>query len=167
MDKLKEKLADLEKDLDDIPFMRMLGEKTGLKPSYIAGGGLLIVFLFVIIGFMGQLLTDCVGVLYPAYKSLKSLETRGDDDDRQWLTYWAVYSLFIIFDTYSGFILSYVPHYFLFKLIFVIWLMAPTTRGACLLHKKVLRDFFLKYKNIIQDKINGGADLANKAAKNV
>jgi receptor expression-enhancing protein 5/6 len=48
--------------------------------------------VFLIMG--GGLLIDLVGFTYPMFASLKAIESPNADDDKQWLTYWVVFSLF-------------------------------------------------------------------------
>ena len=165
MEMLKDKVNELQKDLEDIPVLQKFEAKTGVKASYAVLGLLGLIALILFIGSMGQLLTDIVGFLYPAYKSLKSLESAKTSDDKQWLTYWAVLGVFIVLDTYSEFILSYMPSYYLLKFLFVIWLMSPMTRGAQVLYDKVLRNLFLKYEDKVQGLFNTAEDVVDEAAK--
>ena len=61
--------------------------------------------------------------------------------------------------------MSYIPQYFLIKFILIIWLMSPTTRGACIVYKKALRPVFIKYKDQLQDGFNRVGDAGNQALK--
>ena len=45
-----------------------------------------------------QLLANTVGFLYPAYCSIKALESSTKIDDTQWLTYWVVFGLFSVIE---------------------------------------------------------------------
>ena len=70
----------------------MIGQ--GCRPAHLlAISGLLLLGL-LIIGFASYFLGSFVGFVYPAYMSIKAIETKGGDDDKQWLTYWLVYSFF-------------------------------------------------------------------------
>ena len=40
--------------------------------------------------------------LYPAYWSIKALETSDVKDDRKWLTYWVVFAFFSVLEYFSG-----------------------------------------------------------------
>jgi len=52
------------------------------------------VVICLFVGFASFFLGSFVGFVYPAYMSLKSIETKTGSDDKQWLTYWLVYSAF-------------------------------------------------------------------------
>jgi len=64
-----------------------------------------------------------IGVAYPLFKSLEALGTEDDaEDDKHWLTYWMVFSLFNFVDVNLNFLLSYIPFYYLIKLLVLVWL---------------------------------------------
>ena len=91
-----------------------------------------------------------------------SLESQEEDDDKMWLTYWAVYGVFVIFDTYTSCILGFLPHYYLIKFIFLIYLMNPSTKGSLFIYNTCLKPIFLKYKDQIQAQIDRVKNEANK-----
>ncbi|KAJ1852121.1 ER membrane protein DP1/Yop1 [Coemansia sp. RSA 1822] len=113
-----------------IPVAQTFQEKTGVPKVYgaagIAGVGLLLVFLNI----GASLLVNLTGFGYAAYASMGAIETPGKEDDAQWLTYWVVFGLFNVVEYFTGFLLYWFPFYYLIKLGFLIWLMAPATRGA-------------------------------------
>ena len=123
--------------------MKLISDKSGI-PAPICLIGLGASVFFVFIGFFSGLITNIVGIVYPAISSIRAIETSGGEDDKQWLTYWAVFGAFHIFDMFSNFILSFIPFYFLFKVIFLIWLMMPNTQGAVFIYNKFLHVFFKK-----------------------
>ena len=145
MEALTQKIDELNKEANQIEVLKAFEEKTGLKAIYavLAAAGLIILLVFS--GYFAQLLANIVGCAYPLYKSIKSLESPQKDDDKMWLTYWTVFGLFMIFDDCSDFITSYIPYYFLIKMLFLIWLFSPTTRGAVLLYNTVIKDLFSQY----------------------
>ncbi|KAJ1820217.1 ER membrane protein DP1/Yop1, partial [Coemansia sp. RSA 2599] len=50
-----------------------------------------------------------------------------------------VYGFLNVIEYFTGFITYWIPFYFVFKLVFVIWLMLPSTRGAEQLYNKGLK----------------------------
>jgi receptor expression-enhancing protein 5/6 len=50
----------------------------------------------------GTFVVDIVEFLYPAYASIKAVETSGKDDDSMWLTYWIIFCLFKVLDRTTG-----------------------------------------------------------------
>ena len=87
---------------------------------------------------MSHLLVQIIGVVYPCFKSIKALDSEGIDDDKQWLTYWMVFSIFSFIDSSGGFFLSYIPFYYLIKLLILIWLQNPLTLGAKSIYKMTI-----------------------------
>eukprot|EP01025_Chloroclados_australasicus_P039791 TRINITY_DN4140_c0_g1_i4.p1 TRINITY_DN4140_c0_g1~~TRINITY_DN4140_c0_g1_i4.p1 ORF type:complete len:156 (+),score=30.74 TRINITY_DN4140_c0_g1_i4:113-580(+) len=93
--------------------------------------------------FFGLVPVACyiVGLLYPTYNSFKAIESTSADDDKQWLTYWVVYSLISLVELFAEWILEWIPLYFEAKLVFLAWLIAPQTKGALMLYEKFIRPF--------------------------
>ncbi|KAJ7859488.1 TB2/DP1, HVA22 family-domain-containing protein [Mycena olivaceomarginata] len=52
-------------------------------------------------------------------------------DDIQWLTYWVVFGFFNFLESFAlRVVLYYLPWYFAFKTVFILWLQLPAFRGA-------------------------------------
>ncbi|ETW10476.1 hypothetical protein H310_00771 [Aphanomyces invadans] len=94
-----------------------------------------------------------VGVLYPAYASFKALETPQTDDDKQWLTYWVVFSITSSAEELAEKVVSYLPGYYVCKCIFLIWMMLPKTRGAIWVYEKFILPLLVKYEPVIDAKL--------------
>ena len=88
----------------------------------------------VMLGIGATYITVAIGVAYPVFMSFIALESKGGDDDKQWLTYWVVFGILNIIDNMAGFILSFIPFYFFLKLCFLIFLMHPSTQGATMVY---------------------------------
>jgi len=129
---------------------KTLEEHTGVQKLYIAymlGG---VVMLWMAFGFGAQLLVNAIGFAYPAYCSIKALETTTKDDDTQWLTYWVVLAFFNHVDYFADFIIGWVPFYWLCKCIFLVWCMAPMeNNGAVIIYSKVILPLFNKHQGDI------------------
>lgn len=115
------------------------------------GAGIIVAALVILFTLGGTILTTIVTVVYPAFQSIKALETKGnDDDDKTWLTYWVVFGLSTLLDEFGGIVLSFIPFYFYVKLGFFVWLMAPQTKGAEVLYKNLLKPLLIANKDRIE-----------------
>lgn len=119
----------------------LIGQKAGINGKFIYIT-LLICTFFVFIGYFEEYITMCVGILLPAHFSLKAIVSERKDDDKQWLTYWTIFALFVIVELLFKSILLYIPFYFFLKLAFLIWLFLPIFQGATILHDKFICEFF-------------------------
>lgn len=106
-----------------------------------------------------------VGFLYPAWASFKVLEySRGDLIlVRFWLTYWVCYASFTVAEIFVDLILFWVPLYYLFKIVFLVWLFLPQTKGALLTYRYIIAPFLLRH----EDNIEGTLIKARTAAGEV
>jgi receptor expression-enhancing protein 5/6 len=74
-------------------------------------------------------MSNLVGWALPAYLSFKAIETPAPQDDIQWLTYWVVFGFFNFLESFAlRVVLYYLPWYFAFKTVFILWLQLPAFR---------------------------------------
>ncbi|XP_058808848.1 receptor expression-enhancing protein 5 [Phymastichus coffea] len=146
---VKESLEKALKD-DNKPWTKYLAlaeQKTGVDRVYIFVASVLFLALYLVVGIGQQLVSNIIGFTYPAYCSMKAIETKQKDDDTKWLTYWAVFAVFTIAEYFSDFIVGWFPIYWLAKCLFYIWLMIPTEyNGSLILYRRVIRPKFLQYQ---------------------
>ena len=126
-------------------------KKTGINP-FVLIGSVVAAVLLILYGHCGKIISTLTGVLYPMYMSLKAIETKEEDDDKQWCTYWVVFFLFVLFELYFAYLLEFIPFYFLIKLIFLVWLFFPSTQGAVFVYDSFLSKIYSKYEKDL-DKI--------------
>ena len=52
---------------------------------------------------------------------------------------------------FIGFILAFIPYYSIFRLVFIIYLMAPQTDGASVIYNSFLKKFLKDHEKDIQN----------------
>ncbi|WKY00468.1 hypothetical protein Q1695_014930 [Nippostrongylus brasiliensis] len=110
-------------------------EKTNIKREKLVYGTVFALLFYVIIGALAQIISNIVGFIYPAWRSIKAVRSNTKDDDTQWLIYWIVFSTFSIVD-FSVF--STVPFYWLFKISFLMYLYLPMFNGATVVYESII-----------------------------
>lgn len=100
--------------LGNLPFLDDLQQRLGVARRYLSLGIAALLTSFVLFGLGQSLLCTAVGVLYPAYQSMKALEARPllQESMVQWLTYWVCYSLFSVIEVFGDHVLycACAPH---------------------------------------------------------
>ncbi|XP_050460385.1 receptor expression-enhancing protein 5-like isoform X2 [Cataglyphis hispanica] len=161
----------LEKALKDEskPWVKMFicaEQKIGVDRLYIFVGSLVLLALYLVFGLGQQLVCNIVGFVYPAYQSMKALESPKKEDDTKWLTYWVVFAVFTIVEFFSEYIVCWFPIYWLFKCIFYIWLMAPTEyNGSLFLYRRIIRPKFIQYQPGLDRLLSNARDTVKTAAE--
>ena len=83
------------------------------------------------------------------YASYKAIESDAKNDDTQWLTYWVVYSVLMIAESFADYSVFWIPGYRFAKCGFIFWLASPRFKGALMLYDKCIRETLKKAEPII------------------
>lgn len=121
--------------------------QTGLPRSYavIVAVAAYFVLVFLNIGGIGQLLSNIAGFVVPGYYSLLALETASTEDDTELLTYWVVFAFLNVAEFWSRAILYWIPFYFLFKTVFLLYIGVPAFGGAKVIYINVIKPISKTY----------------------
>jgi len=133
-------LSQLDKELAKYGPANIFEQKTQIPKTYGAISAAVLVLVSLFINTLAHPISNLVGFVLPACLSIKAIESPGHEDDVQWLTYWVVFGTFTLIESVALRIaLYYLPFYFVFKTIFILWLQLPATKGARTLYLSVLR----------------------------
>lgn len=133
-------LTQIDNSCKRVSVLDQFENQTKLPRSYavLAAGGVYILLVFLNFGGIGQLLSNLAGFVLPGYYSLKALKTKTTEDDTKLLTYWVVFAALQIIEFWSKTILYWIPAYFLFKTLFLVYIALPSTNGAELVYNSII-----------------------------
>jgi receptor expression-enhancing protein 5/6 len=88
--------------------------------------------------------------LLPAYNSFKALRSSENaDDDKQWLTYWIVFSFFTFFDSFLSQVFHFIPYFGLFRLAFMILIYTKSEYGVLKIYELAIKPAFTKAQTFV------------------
>jgi hypothetical protein len=99
-----------------------------------------------------------LGTLYPAYASYKAVRTKNIKEYVKWMMYWIVFALFTCAETFFDLLISWLPFYYEVKILFVIWLLSPATKGSSILYRRFVHPLFAKREQEIDSYIQQAGD---------
>lgn len=142
--------------LDKVPYLKVLVEKTGIIPSKVAAAiiGLIVFHMFTEHGT--RWISSILGFCYPAYATAKLLKETSDEKEEEgkfWLKYWLVYGLVYLTETVIINFLVMIPHYYVIRVIFLVWLYHSETQGALICYEKTVKVMLQKYEMQIDKKL--------------
>ncbi|XP_068217902.1 uncharacterized protein [Palaemon carinicauda] len=92
------------------------------------------------------------GTLFPAYYSYKAVKTKNVKEYVKWMMYWIVFAFFTCFETITDLFLSFwFPFYYELKILVVLWLLSPATRGSSILYRKFVHPWLTRREDDIDN----------------
>jgi len=148
INQIKKQIDDVETRLREFPQLRMIHQKTNL-PLVPMLAGVAALFALLLYFFSGlRAITTIVAVLYPAYASLKAIETKDSGDDTLWLSYWCIYGIVSVVESITDLLLSWIPMYEFVKMAFYVYLYY--LRGATFIYVKLLQPWVRQLTTVEQ-----------------
>ena len=77
--------------------------------------------------------------------------------------YWVIYSIFVLIENWTYFIIGWLPFYAYFRLALLSYLVLPQTQGARVLYQSHVHPFLAKYEHDIDEVIVSMHNNARKA----
>merc|ERR1712048_720886 len=127
-------------------YCQLLKKKTKIKRTWVALALITVASCGLLVGFAAQIICNFIGFLYPAYESIKAIESQSKLDDTKWLTYWVVYSSFIVVEFFSDYLLFWIPFYYVLKCALLLYCMLPQYNGSQTIYNLCLRPLFLEHQ---------------------
>ncbi|PBP26866.1 HVA22 family TB2/DP1 protein [Diplocarpon rosae] len=101
--------------------------------------------------------------LFPVFASYKALKTSDPALLAPWLMYWVVLACALFFESWTGFILVWIPFYAWIRLGFLLYLILPQTQGAKVLYQSHVHPWLQENERSIDDFISSAHDRAKAA----
>lgn len=133
--------------------MELIYQKTGIKGIYVVIG-LIISVILVYLNIFDSVITNFIGTFYPSMGTISSIYKNDLKEQKDWLTYWTVFSCFVLLDMFSPIIIKFIPFYLVIKIILLIWLFMPGSNGRTLIYAIIVRRILGKYEEKVDSVIN-------------
>ncbi|XP_050678921.1 uncharacterized protein LOC126975195 isoform X2 [Leptidea sinapis] len=112
----------------------------------------------MISSIISRLVILVFGTLYPAYASYKAVRTKNLKEYVKWMMYWIVFALFTCTETFTDMFLSWFPFYYEVKIVLVLWLLSPATKGSSILYRKFVHPALCRREQEIDEYIAKAKD---------
>lgn len=99
---------------------------------------------------ISNFVTLFAGILIPSFSTFKALKNKTQTNRLIWLRYWTVFGLFYSCQIFADIFLSWIPLYYLFKIIFILWLSSSKASGAQILYVYAVAPFLRENETAIE-----------------
>ncbi|KAE8144579.1 TB2/DP1, HVA22 family-domain-containing protein [Aspergillus avenaceus] len=102
-------------------------------------------------GIIADLLSSVVTILFPIFASFKALRSSDPSQLAPWLMYWVVLSAILMAESWTYWILGWLPFYSWIRLFFFSYLVLPQTQGAQILYRTHVDPFLAQHEQEIEE----------------
>ncbi|KAK5957069.1 hypothetical protein OHC33_001438 [Knufia fluminis] len=102
-------------------------------------------------GIIADLISSVTTILLPCYLSYKSLRLGDPAQTTPWLIYFIILTLTLLAESWTLFIIGWMPFYSWFRLFFLLYLVLPQTQGAKHLYLTYFEPFIVHHETQIDD----------------
>ena len=117
--------------------------------------------------FLSKACITVFGLLFPAYSSYKAIKAASFQEYVRWIMYWIVFSLFTVVEMFTDILFSWLPFYYLSKIVIVLWLAMPYTKGSTFVYRKIIHPNFNRNEHAIDKLLEEAKRNSYKTAINV
>jgi len=174
LSQLQKQLYLADNKLQQNDYVKLIHEKTQVRPSFLFVGPATFILLFLVWGVGATFVCNLIGFAFPLYESYRTLAISQQSTSQQthslqaqWLTYWIIYGTFTLIESLTDFFLYWVPLYHLVKIAFLVWCFLPNTRGAEVIYLKVVEPILVRYEGKIDNAGREGKRAANRIIADV
>ncbi|KAL7668258.1 hypothetical protein ACOME3_008968 [Neoechinorhynchus agilis] len=130
--------------------LKKIEVRTGVRREIIFYASVLLIFVYLAVGWANNLICDLIGFAYPSLQTIRAIEAKTSADDCEWLMYWVVFAGFMVAEHILSFITSWIPFYWLGKCLLLLWMMVPgSSGGSHVIYYLVVKPIFLKHREPI------------------
>ena len=167
MEHVEKARKELDKLANGMPELIAICKKYNLPADLVLGGVIGVVLLIGIVLQGYNIVCALLTCVYPMLMSIRTIESKSDEDTKNWLSFWTVFGTFSIIEMFFGFILAFIPYYSIIRIAFFVYLMAPQTNGAHTFYASVLAPYLKTHEKEIKafiEKVQSQAEDVGKEA---
>ncbi|KAK3994531.1 TB2/DP1, HVA22 family-domain-containing protein [Cladorrhinum sp. PSN332] len=98
-----------------------------------------------------HLLSSITSFLFPLFASYKALKTSDPAQLTPWLMYWVVLACALLVESWTIFILQWIPFYAYLRLFFLLYLILPQTQGARQIYEDYVHPYLQQNESAIEE----------------
>lgn len=98
-----------------------------------------------------KILSSIASFLFPLFASYKALKTSDPTQLTPWLMYWVVLACALLVESWTEWILVWIPFYAYIRLLFLLYLVLPQTQGARIIYQTYVHPWLEENEGVIED----------------